>query len=78
MHTRPRTPGRLYLKVPIEQKDHAKELGALWDMASSLWYVPNGLDHSLFKKWFWNEPSFEQKRDAAMQKYLEKKSASTS
>jgi len=68
-----RTAGRLYLRVPLEQKDDAKQLGAQWDMAVKLWYVPNGMDHALFKQWFWNEPSFEQRRDAAMRKYREKK-----
>ena len=31
---------RLYLVVPLDEKDEAKALGARWDAAQKLWYVP--------------------------------------
>ena len=31
---------RFYLTVPFAQKDEAKGLGAKWDPARKLWYVP--------------------------------------
>ena len=30
----------LYLNVPFEAKDAAKDAGAKWDAASKLWYAP--------------------------------------
>ena len=33
------TENRLYLRVPIAEKDEAKALGARWDVQKSLWYV---------------------------------------
>jgi hypothetical protein len=68
-----RTAGRRYLNVPFDQKDEAKKLGAQWDMSVKLWYARNGIDHAMFKKWLGNEKSFEQRCDAAMKKYREKK-----
>jgi hypothetical protein len=40
-----------YLKVPYEEKDHAKSLGAKWDPARKVWFIPDGKDVSLFAKW---------------------------
>jgi len=40
-----------YLNVPFAQKDAAKALGARWDGAARRWYVPAGLDLSLFAAW---------------------------
>jgi hypothetical protein len=42
---------RFYLTVPFAQKDEAKALGARWDPASKRWYVPDGIDKSLFQRW---------------------------
>ena len=42
---------RTYLKVPFQQKDAAKSLGAKWDASLSSWYVPEGLDTSAFTTW---------------------------
>jgi len=44
------TPPR-YLKVPFREKDQAKALGARWDAEASSWYVPSGLEPSIFSKW---------------------------
>jgi len=37
--------------VPFAEKDHAKHLGAPWDRARKVWYVPNGADALAFWKW---------------------------
>ena len=42
---------RLYLSVPYAQKDEAKALGARWDPSRKRWYVPEGIDKSLFQRW---------------------------
>jgi hypothetical protein len=39
------------LLVPFEEKDEAKGLGARWDQARKLWYVPAGLAVAPFEKW---------------------------
>ena len=40
------------LKVPFNEKDQAKSLGARWDAQAKLWYVPIGIDATPFEKWF--------------------------
>ena len=40
------------LKVPFNEKDQAKALGARWSAEMKLWYVPQGVDASPFEKWF--------------------------
>ena len=42
---------RFYLAVPYAQKDEAKGLGARWDPTRKRWYVPEGLDLSVFQRW---------------------------
>lgn len=42
---------RRYLQVPFTQKDQAKALGARWDAQARSWYLPEGLDESLFAAW---------------------------
>jgi len=39
------------LKVPYAEKDQAKALGAKWNPAEKVWYVPDGLDVAVFQKW---------------------------
>ena len=39
------------LKVPFNEKDQAKSLGARWNVEAKLWYVPQGVDATLFEKW---------------------------
>jgi hypothetical protein len=42
---------RIDLRVPFEQKDEAKRLGARWDAAAKVWYVPAGKDVAPFRRW---------------------------
>ncbi|MDD5578296.1 MAG: DUF5710 domain-containing protein [Methylobacter sp.] len=42
---------KTYLDVPYAQKDAAKALGARWDAANKKWYVPAGMDVTLFAIW---------------------------
>ncbi|WP_395792457.1 exodeoxyribonuclease VII large subunit [Aquimonas sp.] len=39
------------LSVPFSQKDQAKALGAQWDGAKKVWYVPEGVDLAPFATW---------------------------
>jgi len=41
----------LYIHVPYIEKDEVKNLGAKWDPIKKLWFIPYGLDKTLFKKW---------------------------
>lgn len=40
-----------YLKVPYDEKDKAKALGAKWNSDKKMWYVPEGKETAPFKKW---------------------------
>lgn len=44
-------PGSTLLAVPFAEKDAAKKLGARWNAERRSWYVPAGIDISLFKRW---------------------------
>lgn len=39
------------LKVPFNEKDQAKSLGARWNVEAKLWYVPQGVDAVPFERW---------------------------
>jgi len=43
------------LKVPFNEKDQAKALGARWNAESKHWYIPQGVDTAPFEKWFTTE-----------------------
>ena len=45
------------LKVPFNEKDQAKALGARWNAESKQWYVPQGVESAPFEKWFTNSPA---------------------
>ena len=45
------------LKVPFNEKDQAKSLGARWNAEAKLWYVPQGVDTAPFEKWLSSSPS---------------------
>ena len=45
------------LKVPFNEKDQAKSLGARWNAESKLWYVPQGVDAAPFEKWLSSAPN---------------------
>lgn len=44
-------PGSTLLAVPFAEKDEAKKLGARWNAERRSWYVPSGIDISLFSRW---------------------------
>ena len=46
------TPDNITLKVPFNEKDQAKSLGARWNAESKHWYVPIGVNAAPFEKWF--------------------------
>ena len=46
----------IILKVPYAEKDEAKALGARWNKERKLWYVAEGQDASLFKRWHTEQP----------------------
>ena len=48
-------PKRIYLAVPYEEKDAAKELGARWDRGRKSWYVRAGTDLGAVAKWLAQE-----------------------
>ncbi len=56
---------RVDLNCPKYQKDEAKDLGAKWDQAKYVWYVPAGLDLTLFEKWL-THPLDEYRRKAEL------------
>lgn len=39
------------IPVPYHEKDLAKALGARWNAKRRTWYVPPGIDVTLFKRW---------------------------
>jgi len=42
---------RVDLRVPIGEKDAARQLGARWDPARKLWYIPEGVEVEPFSRW---------------------------
>ncbi len=44
------------LKVPFNEKDKAKSLGARWNAEAKLWYVPQGVETAPFEKWLTSAP----------------------
>ena len=44
-------PGSTLLAVPFAEKDAAKKLGARWNAERRSWYVPPGVNVSLFSRW---------------------------
>lgn len=42
---------RVNLRVPFDDKDAVKRLGARWDPTAKTWYVPDGLDPAPFGLW---------------------------
>ncbi len=41
----------IILKVPYAEKDQAKALGARWNSARKVWYVPDGQAAAPFERW---------------------------
>lgn len=46
------TTDNILLKVPFNEKDQAKALGAKWNAEVKQWYVPQDVDSIPFEKWF--------------------------
>src|ERR1700730_5808787 len=40
-----------WLRVPYEEKNEAKALGARWDPSARKWFVPDGMDPETFERW---------------------------
>ena len=53
------------LKVPFNEKDQAKSLGARWNAEAKLWYVPQGIDTAPFEKWLSSSPNAASTQSAA-------------
>jgi Domain of unknown function (DUF5710) len=53
------------LKVPFNEKDQAKSLGARWNAEAKLWYVPQGIDAAPFEKWLSSTPNMAPAQAAA-------------
>ena len=51
------TTSNISLKVPFNEKDSAKALGARWNAEAKQWYVPQGIDAAPFEKWFTSSQS---------------------
>ena len=53
MHRKPHKGAamRTELDVPFLHKDEAKALGAKWDRAKKIWYVPDGVNPEPFAAW---------------------------
>ena len=62
----------LYLEVPYAEKDEAKKLGAKWNAQEKKWYVPDGVDESLFKEWIPVTTTTEYNLEAKSPFYLVK------
>ncbi len=41
----------IVLNVKFTEKEQVKQLGARWDPISKIWFVPDGVDVTLFKAW---------------------------
>ncbi len=42
---------KTYINVPYREKNEAKALGASWDRGQQSWYIPAGVEQTLFDKW---------------------------
>ena len=51
------TTTNINLKVPFNEKDQAKSLGARWNAEAKLWYVPQGVEAAPFEKWLSSAPN---------------------
>lgn len=62
---------RTYIFVPFADRDEAKGLGAKWDKDKKQWFVPSGLDFTLFAKWE-HKYTYEINADEALRQFSEK------
>ncbi len=61
---------RVDLRVPFVEKDEAKQYGARFDWERKVWFVPPGIDLSLFSKWL--QPEFAEESTTTTQTTEEK------
>lgn len=47
---------RQYIYCRYDEKDECKALGAKWDFIKKQWYIPEGIDNTLFNKWLVKQP----------------------
>ncbi len=45
-----------FIKVPFQDKEKVKELGARWDKEMKSWYIPEDADKEKFKQWEVHDP----------------------
>ena len=53
----------IYLNVPYEDKEEAKELGCKWNAKRKKWFIENPKDRALYKKWYLECQKFKPKKD---------------
>lgn len=58
---------RTELDVPFSHKEEAKALGAKWDRAKKIWYVPSGVNPEPFAEWL---PGVDRSDPSAPYVYL--------
>ena len=51
-------PRKIYLNVPFDEKDEAKQYGAMFDWEVKKWFYTDESKAELFKKWQIDKPSF--------------------
>jgi serine/threonine protein kinase len=57
-----------YIRVPFDEKDDAKSLGARWDAEAKCWFVPQGIDPIALREWWsYLECPYEEKDVARKQ-----------
>lgn len=68
---------RTNLDVPFADNGAAQSLGAKWDPARNVWYVPDGVDLTNFIRWVPGMPRLSKKvqRELAKPDYYNRRSA---
>ena len=68
---------RTDLQVPFDEKHQAQSLGARWDAARKVWFVPDGVDLTPFLHWVPGMPKLSKKirRELAKPDYYKRWSA---
>lgn len=72
-----RSSARVYLNIPFDQKDIAKQAGCQWDFANKAWFFtgPTAEELEMFKEfdWLFKETSLSKTRDEYMKKVADNK-----
>lgn len=56
---------KTYLRVPFDEKEEAKSMGAKWDKDKKLWFVEGVKDLDPYKQWEYNENEPPKMRNLA-------------